>query len=676
MDAEEVLQERLRRKIRAHDVRRGGAKRRRSVSETAADGSTRGWEAREFFENDEDGLGQLLAPLRDDRVGARVGHVVGREERRSGARGVAEDEPSEDDSVSVESAWSATDGSDEAERRSGGSMSGALRAQHPTTPPARSVAHAKLSASASQRTAGDARAQRHHDAPTGTSVDALEVVMAGLRGPLNRLTDTNIASVAPQVLEALRAAQNRGVEAAALAVAVTRTISTACVGPGLFEPRAEADATAGAAAMLNPYTGAYAALLTFLHVTLSPQVGAAIVRACRDALSASAVPYAPDVVLATYALLGNLYLTGLVDASLPFGLVRERLDARADVAQTLGVIRLLQICGPQLLHDDARRFQAMAATVEGVVAALKLEAPKAMPDERDLKRRLVLEVLQDVVCELQHRQSINGCAIDNRAVLRAARWLAEQVGAARLAVHRIGVHDGGTGAADACGDTAWAKREDFSAMPLAEGSAPDPTRGRCRETPSTEAPLEESASLPRFHDAAARDILTIISTAADSLETARCIQKRVPRHDKHKRDRVVIRVIVHRCLRERVFRTLYVDLLQHLLSYYGVGWVVTLQFTMWDTFRSLLQELSDRGAWREPLRQWMHLARLLGALLQRRVLDKRVMRGLLQHAHGGNAGDTALPTAAQLFFHELRRACGDASDIRSSLPSETKAPYP
>eukprot|EP00166_Cyanidium_caldarium_P001442 ctg_174.g121 len=319
MDAEEVLQERLRRKIRAHDLRRGGAKRRRSVSETAVDGSTHVWEAREFFENDEDGLGQLLAPLREDEVGARVGRLVEWEERRARARGVAEDEPAGGDSVSVESAWGAADGLDEAERRSDGSTSRTLRAQHPTTPPARSAAHTKLSAAASQRCRQDARAKRHHEAPARTSLDAMEVVMAGLRGPLNRLTDTNISSVAPQVLKALRAAQNRGFEAAALAVAVTRTICTICVGPGLFEPRAVADATAGTAAMLNPYTGAYAALLTFLHVTLSPQVGAAIVRACRDALSASAAPYAPDVVLATYALLGNLYLTGMMDASLPFG---------------------------------------------------------------------------------------------------------------------------------------------------------------------------------------------------------------------------------------------------------------------------------------------------------------------------------------------------------------------
>eukprot|EP00166_Cyanidium_caldarium_P001441 ctg_174.g120 len=124
----------------------------------------------------------------------------------------------------------------------------------------------------------------------------------------------------------------------------------------------------------------------------------------------------------------------------------------------------------------------MAAAVEGVVAALTLEAPEAMPDEHHFKRRLVSEVLQDVVCELQHRKSITGCAIDNRAVHRAASWLAEQVGVARLAEHRVCVHDGGTGAADVYGDAALAKRDVISTIPLAEGAVPGATRGRCRET--------------------------------------------------------------------------------------------------------------------------------------------------------------------------------------------------
>ncbi|KPP73963.1 nucleolar MIF4G domain-containing protein 1-like [Scleropages formosus] len=409
----------------------------------------------------------------------------------------------------------------------------------------------------------------------------LERLTRTVKGLVNRLSESNVASISGQLEELYMSHSRKDMNET-----LTAILLAACAGPALTPDRLLME---------------HVLLVSVLHHTVGLEVGAhfleTVVRRFDEAYRGPAAGKECDNLL---SLVAHLYNFQVVHALLVFDILR-RLAAAFTEKDIELILLLLRNVGFSLRKDDAASLRELIADAQRQAAALG-------PKFRDQTRvRFMLETM--LALKNNDMRKIPGYDPEPVEKLRKLqRSLVQQSSRGGDVKLRVSLEN--LLAAEQVGRW-WIVGSSWSGAPMIEE-----TGGR-RE-PSTSggqfsAKVLELARKQRMNTDIRRNIFCVIMTSEDYLDA---FEKLLRLGLKDQQEREIIRVLLDCCLQEKVFNAFYSVLTEKFCAH-DRRFQMTLQFSLWDKLKEL-QSLSSGS--------FGNLVQLLVRLLQKKTLSPSILK--------------------------------------------------
>ena len=395
-----------------------------------------------------------------------------------------------------------------------------------------------------------------------------------VRGLMNRMGESNVASIASEIAALSSRLPRRAVGDAA----TDEIVKALTEGPRASEQ----------------YAAALAAFVAGVSGELGPEMAARFGTAIVSELSSARSETRARAASNLCATLSRLHVCGLFPSRVCYGLLTCLSEKLSELDATL-MLGVLRAAGPRLRSEDPAGMRDFILALQSRVARLRDDAGEGGGLTR--RARLML----DMVIDLKNNKRQVGAGAGGAGGAEGgdqwgfpaalSKWLRSSaaVGDAAVALRALtyerlvdtSAHRGQWWLPEAAGTQAW-----FAAR-AAQGAMDDRARraGGARATEGAE--LLEKAKAMRMNTEARRAIFCVIMGAEDFADALDSLL-RLPLADKQ--DREVPRVLLECCLQERAYNPYYETLASKLCERMPKRHRLTLQLCVWDQIREMAPE--------------------------------------------------------------------------------------